>query len=61
MKDQSVDQLCPGCERPLKDTAKPHCMEKRRTPCGWIACTKCQTIIDGRGNHYPRKPQETTP
>lgn len=53
------DRLCPGCRKPLKDTAKAHCREKRATPCGWVSC-KCGTVLDGHGNYYPRKPEEAS-
>jgi len=53
-QEPAADRLCPGCKQPLKDTAKPHCREKRSKPCGWVVCD-CQTTSDARGNYYPRK------
>lgn len=45
---------CPVCQSALSETARPHCMEKRAKPCGWVVCKTCDTTIDRRGNHYPR-------
>ena len=58
----SLPTTCPNCKRALKDTAKPHCMEQRRTPCGWVTCDPkgCHTVIDGRGNYYPHRDEVAT-
>jgi endogenous inhibitor of DNA gyrase (YacG/DUF329 family) len=55
MADESVipDRLCPGCQKALKNTMRPHCLGYRKKPCGWVVCSKCQTMVDGHGHHYP--------
>lgn len=59
----SLPETCPNCREALKDTAVAHCRDQRRTPCGWVTCSpaKCNTTIDARGHHYPRKKPEETP
>ena len=50
-----ADKKCPGCQQPLKDTAKAHCLGRRGgVPCGWVIC-KCGTHLDIRGYYFPRK------
>jgi hypothetical protein len=53
--------LCPNpdCGKQLKETAKPHCLEKRTSPCGWVRCSACQTVLDRHGKHFTNPVQAT--
>lgn len=46
----TIPDVCPNpvCRGKLVETAKAHCLDKRKTPCGWIHC-KCGTNIDKAG------------
>ncbi len=55
MSQRALPTTCPNCARPLKTSAKGHCIDRRGgNPCGWVTCL-CKTIIDRHGNHMPRK------
>jgi hypothetical protein len=52
--------FCPNpvCQKPLKETAKAHCLDKRTKPCGWVRCTSCQTVLDGHGKWFANPVRE---
>jgi hypothetical protein len=51
----TLPSICPGCKAQLKETAKGHCQDQRKTPCGWVRCKGCMTIVDAKGRFHDPK------